>query len=325
MPFVGLHRQTMVESERSAEQSGSPLHRPALVPQVLQALRPSPGDAVLDVTVGTGGHALALAGAVAPDGLLIGIDADPDALRVARRRLEEAAACRFELHACRFSRAPEVARLAGVEGFDCLLADLGVGSHQLDNAARGYSFDSRARLDMRYDPSGGPSAWDVVNEYPERELADIFHRLGEERYSRQIASAVCRRRLQGPIESPAELADLIKRVVARRTPRRRTWRLHPATRAMMALRIHVNREMEELDALLEALPGLLRPGGRAAVLTYHSLEARRVKHAWRRQKQQGLLTLLTRSPLRPTDAERRENPRVRSAQLRAARKPEARP
>jgi 16S rRNA (cytosine1402-N4)-methyltransferase len=320
MPFVGLHCRTMVEHKQSGEPAGQTLHRPAMVAEVLQVLQPSPGDAVLDLTVGTGGHSLALARAVSPHGVLIGVDADPEALHVARRRLNEEAACRFELHSGRFSRAPEAAAGAGVRAFDCVLADLGVGSHQLDDPARGLSFDSAARLDMRYDPSVGQSAWDAVNGLSEEELAGIFHQLGEERYSRRIASAICEQRRQGPIETPAELADLVKRVVARRTPRRRTWRVHPATRVMMALRIYVNRELEELDALLEALPGLLRSGGRAAVLTYHSLEARRVKQAWRRQKQMGLLAPITRSPLRPTEQEQRENPRVRSAQLRAARK-----
>jgi 16S rRNA (cytosine1402-N4)-methyltransferase len=317
MPFVGLHCQTMVERERSDKPVGPVLHSPAMVAEVLQILEPSPGQAALDLTVGTGGHSLALARAVAPNGVLLGIDADPEALGVAHTRLDEAASCRFELHACRFSRAAQAAARAGIPAFDCVLADLGVGSHQLDDPARGLSFDSEAPLDMRYDPSVGPSASDVVNEMPETELAGIFHRLGEERYSRAIAAAVCRQR---PIETAAGLAELVKRVVARRTPRRRTWRVHPATRVMMALRIYVNREMEELDALLDALPGLLRPGGRAAVLTYHSLEARRVKQAWRRQRQEGLLMLLTRSPLRPTERERSENPRVRSVQLRAMRR-----
>ena len=320
MPFVGLHWQTMVEHERSDEPVGPVLHRPAMVAEVLQVLQPSPGDAVLDLTVGTGGHSLALSRAVAPDGVLIGLDADPDALRVARARLSEAALCRFDLLASRFSRAAEVTARAGVPAFDCVLADLGVGSHQLDDPARGLSFDSAARLDMRFDPSVGSSAWDAVNGLTQEELADVFYHLGEERYSRPIAAAICRQRALEPIETAGELADLVKRVVARRPPRRRTWRIHPATRVMMALRIYVNREMEELDALLDALPGLLKPGGRAAILTYHSLEARRVKQSWRRQKQDGLLTLLTRPPLRPTDQEQGENPRVRSAQLRAMRK-----
>lgn len=310
----------MAPQERDAGPFDAPLHRPAMVAQVIEVLHPSPGETVLDVTVGTAGHALALASRLGPDGLLVGIDADPDAIEVARARLEQAAPCRIDLHAAPFSRAAEVARRAGVDAFDCVLADLGVGSHQLDRPERGLAFDSQARLDMRYDPTTRPSAWEVVNMAEEQELADIFYRLGEERFSRQIAAAVCRRRQEAPLDSPAELADLIKHVVARRTPRRRTWRLHPATRVMMALRIYVNRELEELDALLAALPGLLRTGGRVAVLTYHSLEARPVKWTWRAQQKQGLLEVTTRSPLRPSEEEVRQNPRVRSAQLRAARR-----
>ncbi len=173
---------------------------------------------------------------------------------------------------------------------------------------------------MRYDTTAGPSAYDVVNGATEKELADIFWRFGEERYSRQIAAAICRRRADAPIESAAELSGLIKGVVAKRTPRGRTWRIHPATRVMMALRIYVNAEMDELDSLLDALPRLVRRGGRCAVLTYHSLEARRVKQAWRRQVREGLWEDVARRAVKPTDEQIAENPRVRSAQLRAVRR-----
>ncbi len=301
--------------------SEPPLHEPAMVAQVLALLRPSPGDAVLDLTVGTGGHALALASAVGPEGLLVGADADASALRTARARLEAHAPCRFVLLHTRFSGAALAVRQAGVGPFDVALADLGVGTHQLLEPGRGFSFDADSRLDMRYDATApGPSAWDVVNTASEGELADIFYRYGQERFSRQIAAAVCRRRAQAPIETAAELGDLVKSVVARRTPRSRTWRIHPATRVMMALRIHVNREIEELQALLEALPGLLRVGARASILSYHSIEARCVKEMWRRQAAEGIYQMLMSSPVKPTPDEVSENPRVRSAQLRAVRK-----
>jgi 16S rRNA (cytosine1402-N4)-methyltransferase len=292
-----------------------------MVPQVLEVLHPVSGDIALDLTVGTGGHALALAAAVGPGGLLVGIDADSSAVEVARARLEAEAPCPCKLFVQRFSTAPEALRRAGVEACDVATADLGVGTHQLLQPQRGFSFDSEEKLDMRYNASAGPSAWEVVNQTSERELADVFHRFGEERYSRQIAAGICRRRRDHTIDTPAELSALVKAVVARRTPRRRTWRIHPATRVMMALRILVNREMEELDALLEILPGLLRRGGRVAVLTYHSLEARRVKQAWRQQSREGAMELLTPSPLRPSPEQIKDNRRIRSAQLRAARKP----
>jgi 16S rRNA (cytosine1402-N4)-methyltransferase len=286
---------------------------------VLELLDPHPGEAALDVTAGTGGHALALAARLGPQGLLVGMDRDLQALQVAKTRLAEAAACRFRLFQWRFSEAAQVAREAGVERFDVVLADLGVGAHQLDDPARGFGFQSECRLDMRFDTSQEPTAWDIVNKMPERELADVFYRLGGERYSRPIAAAICEARRRAPIESPAELAALVTRVYARRS-RGRTWRIHPATRVAMAIRIAVNDELGELDRLLEALPSLLANGGRAAVLTYHSLEARRVKQAWRSQQRDGVLELLTDRPIRPSAEEVRENPRVRSAQLRAARR-----
>jgi len=310
----------MVVLEHKDSSHGTPIHEPAMVPQVLQLLAPRPGERALDLTVGTGGHSLALAHAIGPDGLLVGLDADPDALRTAEARLGAEAPCPFRLLHARFACAPQVATQAGYEAFDVVLADLGVGTHQLMDPERGFSFDADERLDMRFDRTGGPSAYDVVNAAPEAELADIFYRLGQERYSRQIAARICRRRAEGPIETAAELAEIVKGVYARRSTRGRTWRIHPATRVMMALRIHVNREMEELDALLAALPRLMSRGARAAVLTYHSLEARRVKAAWRSQQKAGLISVITPSPLKPTEEQINENPRVRSCQLRACRR-----
>ncbi len=310
-------REAVVALESQTPRDSMPLHQPVMVAEVLELLDPAPGQTVLDLTVGTGGHSLPLAEAVGPEGLLVGIDADLDALHIARRRLREEAPSEFRLFHARFSQAPDVAEEAEREGFDALLADLGVGTHQLETPERGFSFESEERLDMRYDTSARLTAWEVVNRTPERELAEIFHRCGEERHSRAIAAAVCRER---PIETPAELAELVKQVIARRSSRRRTWRIHPATRVMMALRIYVNRELEELEELLEAMPELLNPRGRAVLITYHSLEARRVKHAWRRQSEKGLLELITPSPLTPGEEEIQKNPRARSAQLRAARK-----
>lgn len=294
-----------------------PHHEPAMVREVLDVLAPRPGDRALDLTVGTGGHALAIGHLLGPDGLLVGIDADHTALGVARERLRDALPCAFRLFQCRFSLAREAAGEAGVEEFDVVLADLGVGTHQLDDPRRGFALDSQSRLDMRFDTSSGRTAWDVVNRASEHELADVFYQLGEERLSRQIAAAVCRRRREQPIDTPAQLGDLVKRVVARRSSGR-TWRIHPATRVAMALRILINDELGELDAFLRAAPSLLAAGGRMAVLTYHSLEARRVKEAWREQKQRGLLDPITKRALKPSREEVHANPRVRSAQLRAA-------
>jgi len=295
-----------------------PLHRPVMLAQVLELLHPEKGDRALDLTVGTGGHALAIGQRLGARGLLVGLDADGQVLSVAAERLATAGACPFRLFQRRFSRAPELLACLGVEGFDVVLADLGVGP-QLDDPSRGFAFDSEARLDMRYDTSSGTTAWEVVNRMPERRLAEILYRLGEERYSRQIAAAICCQRSKAPIETPAQLSALIKRVAARRS-RGRTWRIHPATRSMMAIRAYVNDELGELDRLLDVLPCLLATDGRAAILTYQSLEARRVKQTWRSQQDQGLIEILTKHPIKPTEQEVRDNPRARSAQLRGCRK-----
>ncbi len=295
-----------------------PLHRPVMGREVLELLDPKPGQALLDLTLGTGGHALMLGEKLGPRGLIAGMDADESALRTAQKRLESNLNCRIRLFQGRFSEAEEVLEKVGIDGFDMMIADLGVGSHQLDDPGRGFSFESGDTLDMRFDPTTGRSARDVVNEEPEERLADIFYHLGQERFSRPIASQIGRRRRRQAINSARELADIAKRVYAARSGNR-TWRLHPATRIFMALRIHVNRELEELDALLERMPRLAAGGAMAAVITYHSLEARRVKTAWRRQAGCGSIEIVTPKPLRPTPEEVARNPRARSAQIRAAR------
>lgn len=297
--------------------SQSPGHEPVMVDEVLDVLQPEAGERALDVTLGMGGHAMAIGQRLGDDGLVVGIDADRGALESTKQRLKDALSCDVRLFHGRFSDAPQLTEKLDGGGFDLVLADLGVGSHQLDDPERGFSFDSDERLDMRYDTSHGPTAWDVINTTEEDHMADLFYELGEERYSRQIAARICREREKEPIDTPSQLADLIKRVYARRGSGK-TWRIHPATRVMMALRIYVNRELEQLDALLDALPGLLTAGGRAAILTYHSLEARRVKHTWQDQNQHGLMQPLPESPFMPSEKEIEENPRARSAQLRAA-------
>lgn len=288
-----------------------------MVRQVLQVLAPRPGQSVIDLTIGTAGHALALARAIGPDGFLVGLDRDRAAIDLAQRRLQEGASCTFRLLHLPFSQAGQAAEELGREGFDVALADLGLGTHQLGDPSRGFSFDSEERLDMRFDTSQELTAWDVVNRTPEKDLADIFYELGQERLSRPIAARICREREKRPIESPAEMSRLVKKVAARRSSGR-TWRIHPATRIFMSIRIFVNRELEELDALLVLLPQLLVPGGRSAILTYHSLEARRVKQAWRAQQKEGVLRVVEGTPLKPTPEETRQNRRARSAQLRAA-------
>lgn len=291
-----------------------------MVRQVLDVLDPRPGDAVLDVTFGTAGHALALCKRIGEEGLLVGADADPQALQAASRRLQAAATCPCRLLRARFSELPRLLTDEGLTRFDIVLADLGIGTHQLDRPERGFSFGVTAPLDMRYDPAATPDARQVVNSASQQELARIFRQFGEERYAEQIASRIVEQREQAPIETTTELAELVKQVYARRSRRGQSWRIHPATRVMMALRICVNREMEELDLLLRMIPHVLSSGGRAAVLTYHSLEARRVKRAWAEQVAEGLIELIRPAPIKPTDQEVARNPRARSAQLRACRR-----
>ncbi len=294
------------------------LHRPVMCREILDFLNPSPGQSLLDLTAGTGGHSLLLAERLGADGLIVGMDADESALKTARRKLEAESVCDFRLFQGRFSQAMEVLEKVNISGFDLIIADLGVGTHQLDDEGRGFSYESDSPPDMRFDPSEGRSALEVINEEPQESLADILYHFGQERFSRPIASGICRRRMEKPLESAREVAEIIKKVYAARTGGKK-WRIHPATRTFMALRIYVNDELGELEKILELFPRLVGAGARAAIITYHSLEARRVKTAWRRQEKEGVLELVTPKPVKPDEREVAENPRARSAQLRVAR------
>jgi 16S rRNA (cytosine1402-N4)-methyltransferase len=247
------------------------------------------------------------------------LDRDRRTLEMAKRRLQRELDCEMHFFHGRFSQVAELVKEIETEGFNLILADLGIGTHQLDDLSRGFSYNSTGKLDMRFDDSGGQTAWDVVNHTPEKELADIFYQLGEERYSRQIAAEIIRCREKHSIDSPAELAEIAKKVYARRQSGR-TWQKHPATRIFQALRIYVNQEMEELDMMLKLIPDLLLPDGRLGIITYHSLEARAVKQAWKKQGKADILEILTPTPLFPSEEETGRNPRARSAQLRVARK-----
>jgi 16S rRNA (cytosine1402-N4)-methyltransferase len=198
---------------------------------------------------------------------------------------------------------------------DGILADIGVSSLQLDNPARGFSFQAEGPLDMRMDPQSERTAEQVVNHLDERQLADVIYEFGEERRSRRIARAICRSR---PIRSTAHLAEVIS--AAARPMNQAERRIHPATRTFQALRIFVNRELDDLRALLEAAPGMLKPGGRVVVISFHSLEDRIVKDAFREGTQKGYFSLLTKKPVTATEEESDRNPRARSAKLRAAQK-----
>ena len=291
-------------------------HVPVLLQVAIRMLNVRLGGVIVDATLGYAGHASEIARRLGPEGKLIGFDRDPAAMELAKQRLD---ALREELGAgmpevvlqdVEFSRAGEV--LAG-EKVDGLLADFGVSSMQLNEAHRGFSFQAEGPLDMRMNPRQGATAGQVVNQSGEKELADLIYEFGEERRSRRIARAIVRSR---PVTTTAQLA----RVVAGAAGAMKHERIHPATRTFQALRIYVNAELSEIDALLGAAPGLLKPGGRLVAISFHSLEDRRVKDALREGARQGIWEVLTRKPV-TAEAEEEgsdRNPRARSAKLRAA-------
>ena len=297
-----------------------PDHIPVMVDEVLSLLRPEPGETVLDCTIGRGGHAAAIMPRLAPAGRYIGLDADPGNIEYLRAAHLHPPIVLDLIHRT-FADAPQGLGELGVGGgVDGLLADLGFASSQLDDPARGLSFSHEGPLDMRLDPTRGRSAADLVNRLPQRELADLIYLYGEERFSRQIAGRIVDARREKPIETTGELASLCARAYGRG----RRSRIDPATRTFQALRIAVNDELAQLEALLDALPELLRPGGRAAIISFHSLEDRRVKHAFRALVKAARADALTKKPLTAGEAERAANPRSRSAKLRGIQwRPEA--
>lgn len=298
-------------------------HDPVLPGETLEYLDPQPGDTVVDCTLGRGGHATLIAQRLGPAGLLIGLDADPRNLEYARERLVDAP-CRIHLVHSNFSRLEEVLSEAGVQRVDGILADLGVSTNQLLDTGYGLSFSAagEAPLDMRLDPDLPHSAADLLRSWSEKQIANVLYSLAQERYSRRIARKIVERRGRKPINTVAELADLVRSCVPRerrdRGPRARM-PIDPATRTFMALRMAVNRETEALGALLTEAPRRLLPGGRLVMISFHSGEDRLVKQALRDAASLGLLEVLTRKPVTPSEEEMRRNPRSRSAKLRAAR------
>ena len=310
-----------------------PPHAAVLVREVLAALRPRSGAGYVDGTVGAGGHAEAILEAAAPDGRLLGLDVDPDALELARARLRRYGD-RVVLVHDNFRRLAQVlaaTRFAPPDGVQGVLLDLGVSSMQLDRAERGFSFAADGPLDMRMNPAAGRTAADVVNTLPERDLADLLFRYGEERWARRIARAVIARRARAPFRTTADLAQ----VVAGAVPGGAGWRIHPATRAFQALRIAVNDELAALEEALPAALAALEPAGRLAVIAFHSLEDRIVKRFFVSQAgrcvcppalpvcacgARARLRIVTKKPIVPSVEEQAANPRSRSAKLRVAEK-----
>jgi len=289
------------------------MHEPVMVAEVLAHLEPARGGVFVDCTVGLGGHARALLAGGASR--LIGLDRDPAALALSRAALAEYGD-RVELVHSDYRRIGDLLDARGIATVDGVLADLGVSSMQLDAEGRGFSFRRDEPLDMRMDRSTGPTAAEALATVEERELADLIYEFGEERHSRRIARAIVDARARGPIETTGALAEIVRRAV----PRKGYSRIDPATRTFQAIRIWVNRELDGLDAFVTEVARRLAPGGRMAVISFHSLEDRIVKHTLRGIQAAGELGLeiRTKRPLVPGDEEVERNPRARSAKLRAA-------
>ncbi len=288
-------------------------HTPVMVEEVLRYLAVRPEGTYVDATVGGGGHAEAILSRLTT-GRLIGVDKDPMALELAQERLRPFQS-KLQLLRSPYDRLPELLEQQGQGPVDGVLADLGLSSLQLGAPERGFSFQTAGPLDMRMDPSSPLTAADIVNHWSEHELVALLRQYGEEPNAHKIARAIVRAR---PVRDTRHLATI---VTGTRKAKGRQ-KLHPATRTFLALRIAVNREQEELEQFLLRVPVILKSGGRAVVLSYHSLEDRLVKQAFRRDAADGRLRILTKKVVRPTWAEVSANPRARSARLRAAERTE---
>jgi 16S rRNA (cytosine1402-N4)-methyltransferase len=306
-------------------------HVPVLLKEAIDFLAVRRGGTYLDATVGLGGHSYEIAKRLGAPGRLIGLDKDPAALEIARERLKAGPSTARDDSQGESSRVArddkserdwptvelrhtsfaDFANDQRPTTYDGILADVGVSSLQFDDPARGFSFQAEGPLDMRMNPQAELTAEQVVNHSDERELADVIYEFGEERRSRRIARAIVRSR---PIRTTAELADVVS---AAARPMKHE-RIHPATRTFQALRIFVNHELDELRELLNAAPRMLKPGGRVVIISFHSLEDRIVKDAFREGVKQGHYRLLTKKPVTASDEEIDRNPRARSAKLRAA-------
>src|SRR4051794_13464328 len=281
-----------------------PGHFPVMLAETLELLNLKPDGIYLDCTAGLGGHTRAIAERLTGGGRVIANDRDEQSLGMARQNAADYAD-RIAFHHGAFSEL----KPSGIAGLDGMLADLGTSRFQLTQPDRGFSFQSDGPLDMRMDTSRGMTAADLVNHTAEKAIADWLYQLGEERRARKIAGAIVRAR---PIRSTLHLAGVVERAAPRTGP------LHPATRTFQALRMVVNREQEELEALLDAAPEMVRPGGRIVIISFMSLEDRKVKESFRELKRTGRALILTKKPLTPGEQEIRENPPSRSAKLRAA-------
>lgn len=303
-------------NHRSSRGNGALSHVPVLAGEVLSWLDCKSGGIYVDCTIGQGGHAALMLERMGPDGAVIGIDRDPEAIEATGLRLAHEAA-RLRLACGNFNELSRIVHLSSVSEVDGVIFDLGVSSAQLDQPERGMSFLADGPLDMRMDPRSGRTAADSVNQLSERELADLIYQYGEERYSRRIARSIIDRRNIAPLRTTFDLVSAVVRAVPASY---RHGRIHCATRTFQALRIAVNRELDVIEGALREAAALLVTGGRLCVISFHSLEDRIVKQTFKSLSQgpQACLKILTKKPQVPSDEECRGNPRARSAKLRVA-------
>lgn len=290
-------------------------HDPVLLEEVLDLLEVTQGKTIVDCTLGRAGHASAIATRLGRDGLLIGMDADPRNLEYAQTRLGEAP-CPVRLFHANFAQLEHVLEDAGVGMVDGILADLGLSTNQLFDPEYGLSFAADAALDMRIDPRTQTTAADIVNRWGEQEIADLLFQAADERFSRRIARKIVERRRRTPFRRTGELAETVYEAIGRPRPDR----IDPATRTFMALRMAVNSETDNLETLLATAPKHLKPGGRLAIISFHSVEDRLVKLAFREAHGRSELEIVTKKPVVPGEAEQERNPRSRSAKLRVAQR-----
>jgi len=295
------------------------IHIPVLPREVLQWLDPRPGQVIVDGTLGGGGHTRLIADQLAsgkrepPDardssaGFVLALDRDPAALAAAEESL---AGLPVKIAQANFCDLGDVLDELGIAAVDGVLLDLGLSSDQLADESRGFSFDAGGELDLRFNPDEGEPAWRLLARLKENEIADLIYEFGEERYSRRIARRIVEARASRPVRSASDLAQLVRQCVPRSADR-----IDPATRTFQAMRIAVNRELQSLELALKRIPDRLRPGGRLVIISFHSLEDRRVKEAFRDDPR---LENLTKKPIRPSEQEQIANPRGRSAKLRVA-------
>jgi 16S rRNA (cytosine1402-N4)-methyltransferase len=291
------------------------VHKAVLLNEALEHLNLEDKKIVVDCTIGGAGHAREILMRLGPDGMLIGIDADKEALAIAEERLKGLQGA-FRLAHENFRDFDKVLRNLKIDKVDGMLFDLGVSSFQLEDERRGFSFSGTGVLDMRMDTEKGSPLWQVLNRLNEDELARIIKDLGEERYWRRVAKAIVSERRNAPIKETTRLAEIIRKAI----PRHRWERIDPATRTFQALRIYINDELNALGEALDKVPDFLNKGSSVAVVSFHSLEDRIVKNRFKEFAKKVIFEILTKKPIRPTEAEVEENPRSRSAKLRAARR-----